>query len=279
MQRIKKTGHSNRVGEKPKDGSSNADKQRIYLAYPRALRRLQERLNATPEELAIWIFMGPEEGGIAGYRDVNELDPAPRFYFGDFMGEEDYLAPMMACWFLASDIESFNPKDHYITGKELIERWSSQAGLQVEAFIQAKIKESRLIDVHPTFGGTRGTDTDDDDDTVPPLEAGLFVLAHVEAVEMEDLGCSVERREQQPSVGSPEWRKKNAQAAADARHDMPGGSREKRDAIRAIWASGKYTSRDLCAEQECAALDMSFSSARNALKNQPKLNKKNLSSA
>jgi len=56
---------------------------------------------------------------------------------------------------------------------------------------------------------------------------------------------------------------------ADLRHDKPGGAREKRDAIRAAWASGKYDSRTRCAEQECAALGMSFDTARKALRNTP----------
>jgi hypothetical protein len=61
----------------------------------------------------------------------------------------------------------------------------------------------------------------------------------------------------------------NARSAADARHSMPGGSREKRRQIIAAWASGKYSSRDICAEQECAALGMSFSTARKALRGTP----------
>lgn len=68
-------------------------------------------------------------------------------------------------------------------------------------------------------------------------------------------------------------RVETARNAANARHSKPGGSREKREAIRALWASGNYTSRDRCAEEECGALDMSFSAARNALKNQPKPDK------
>jgi len=60
-----------------------------------------------------------------------------------------------------------------------------------------------------------------------------------------------------------------AKHAADCRHSKPGGSRDKQEKIRAIWASGKYTSRDICAEQECAAVDMSFSVARKALRNTP----------
>lgn len=57
--------------------------------------------------------------------------------------------------------------------------------------------------------------------------------------------------------------------AADALHNAPGGSREKRETIRAIWATGKYDNRDLCAEQECAGLGMSLSTARKALRNTP----------
>lgn len=71
-------------------------------------------------------------------------------------------------------------------------------------------------------------------------------------------------------LGSSEWRKKIARTAANARHDRPGGSREKQKQMREIWASGKYSSRDLCAEQECAALGMSFSAARKALINRPR---------
>lgn len=57
--------------------------------------------------------------------------------------------------------------------------------------------------------------------------------------------------------------------AANVRHDKPGGAREKQEAIRKLWRNGKYQSRDVCAEQECAAVGMSFSAARKALRNVP----------
>ena len=47
------------------------------------------------------------------------------------------------------------------------------------------------------------------------------------------------------------------------------GFAENKAAIKAAWASGKYSSRDVCAEQEAAALGMSFSIARKALRNTP----------
>lgn len=55
----------------------------------------------------------------------------------------------------------------------------------------------------------------------------------------------------------------------EKRHNRPGGSRDKANQIRSIWASGKYSSRDICAEQECAGLGMSFAAARKALRNTP----------
>lgn len=61
----------------------------------------------------------------------------------------------------------------------------------------------------------------------------------------------------------------NARKVADAKHNKPGGAREKGKEIRDIWASGKYTSRDICAEQEFAGLKWNLSSARKALRNTP----------
>ena len=72
-----------------------------------------------------------------------------------------------------------------------------------------------------------------------------------------------------PEIGSAEWRSQNARTAVNAKHDRPGGSREKQIRMRGLWATGKYFSRDVCAEQECAALGMSFAAARKALKGTP----------
>lgn len=57
--------------------------------------------------------------------------------------------------------------------------------------------------------------------------------------------------------------------AADARHGKPGGSRDKQKLMREIWATGKYSSREICAEQEAAHLGISFTTARKALRNTP----------
>jgi hypothetical protein len=69
--------------------------------------------------------------------------------------------------------------------------------------------------------------------------------------------------------GRDTQKKMHGLKAANARHSMPGGSRDRQQQMRVLWASGKYSSRDICAEQECAALGMSFSSARKALRGTP----------
>ena len=251
-----------------------------YVAYPKAMHQLTARLNTTPEELAAWIWIGPVDGGIAAYMNANELDPPPRFFKATGSDSHDYIAPLMACWFKVDDIEQFEPTDRYITGAALIDRWGQRPGLHAVAFIQAKIAESRLLDIHPIYGGTRGTFSEHSD--WPPLESGLFPLANVVQIEAEDFDAVLETGSLEKPVeialdappdhaalGSPEWRKQNARNAANALHDLPGGSRDKKRQMREIWASGKYTNRDLCAEQECAALNMSISVARRALNNMP----------
>lgn len=162
-----------------------------YIPYPKAMKLLAKRLGATPEELAAWVWIGPEDGGLAAYRNANELDPPPRFHFWAGNHDPDYLSPLMACWFKEDDISTFEPTDRYITGKMLVERWSQNLDIQPEAFILAKIAESRLLDFHPIYGGTQSIFPKFD--SFPPMESGLFVLAQVEAIEAEDFGVDEER--------------------------------------------------------------------------------------
>lgn len=77
------------------------------------------------------------------------------------------------------------------------------------------------------------------------------------------------RREREDWIGEMQRYGERASNAANKLHDKPGGSRDKAAQIRASWATGKYTNRDRCAEEECGALNMSFSAARKALRNTP----------
>lgn len=264
-----------RLDDEGAASSTTRDSLGPYIAYPKALKMLFERLGAIPEEMAAWVMVGPKDGGLAAYLNANELDPPPRFCYGFGYGSTDdfdYLSPLMACWFREDDIARFEPVHRDITGKALIERWSKQPGIQPEAFIRAKIAESRLTDRHPICGLTQGTNPQNP--SSPPLTSALFMLSEVKDIEAEDFSTvqddsNSKEKVTSPEIGSTEWRRQNAQKAANTRHDQPGGSRDKQRQIKEIWASGKYSSRDICAEQECAALGMSFTAARNALKNTP----------
>jgi hypothetical protein len=64
--------------------------------------------------------------------------------------------------------------------------------------------------------------------------------------------------------------KARGKKAIDIRHNQPGGSRDKQARVRQAWSSGRYKSRDICAEQKCGELEMSFAAARKALRNTPK---------
>ena len=317
-----------------------------YVAYPKAMAQLRKRLDATPTELAAWIWCGPKDGGIAAYVNANELDPPPRFYFGVGSGkgdDHDCVSPLMACWFRDDELAGFKPVDRFITGEALVKRWAERPGLRADAWVRAKIRESRLQDMHPLSGLTQGSCPEDA--SLPPMAAGLFWMSEVEAIEAEDFaddqaentsaansvsvveevaphigqattatpeagqaaqllptvatGRLLDSVEVKPehsdqaskladgilvvsnerstvptppaelTVGSTEWRKRTAQDAANARHSKPGGSREKQTEIRNIWATGKYSSRSVCAEEECAALGMALSTAIKALRNTP----------
>jgi len=189
MEGLARRVRSDYFPKRDSEREKSPDQQRSgvrYMAYPKAIAQLIERLNATPEELAAWIWFGPEEGGIAAYVNANELDPPPRFQFelGTGNGEDhDYVSPLMACWFLKDEIAEFNPADRYITGEALIMRWADRLGRRADAFVLAKIRESRLSDLHPLYGGTQATA---DDEFLPQMTTGLFRLSEVMAIESED---------------------------------------------------------------------------------------------
>lgn len=154
-----------------------------YIPYPKAMGRLFDKLTATPEELAAWVWLGPDAGGLAAYLNANELSPPPRFFFATG-GDPDYVAALMPCWFEEHAVTDFDPAERYMTGEALISRWRGNPVLKPVPFIKAKISESRLDDLHPIYGATRGTFDDEPD--WPALETGLFSLSQVEAIEDGD---------------------------------------------------------------------------------------------
>ena len=195
----------------PKD--RGVDPTTRYVPFPIAFEQLRQRLAATVEELAAWVFIGPGNGGIAAYRGSNEWVPEPsppsnpndsihpqRFFFDISLGE-DYVAHLMGCWFAEDEISAFKPQDRFITGLTLKERLRLQSHIQPAAFISAKIAESRLIDIHPILGRTQAGFPKLD--WLPPAESGLFLLAQVEMIEAKDFDNQPPTDEPKRGPGRP----------------------------------------------------------------------------
>ena len=62
---------------------------------------------------------------------------------------------------------------------------------------------------------------------------------------------------------------RRGERAINARHDQAGGSRDNKKKLLEIWASGRYSSRDECAERECGTLCVTFRTARKWLMGAP----------
>ena len=235
-----------------------------YVSFTEAKRLLAAKFDATANEIAAWLVF--EEDALVAYKPSIGLIPPPRFLFHYQTTGHDYLAALMGACFGLAELEAFEPTERYVEGSQLIKRWDAATEAKAEAFILARIGESRLTDLHPITGKTKASDSGHD--LYPPLEEALFPLSQVEEIENVDLKDS-EFLSQQFAIGSPERRTEIARGAALARHSKPGGSHEKQEQMKILWVSGKYSSRDICAEEECAALDMSYSAARKALRNTP----------
>lgn len=155
------------------------------VPFPRAMALLDERLSTSVEELGAWVFYDQlpawvKKGG----------DPV-RFRFDPFFHRnDDYRSLLAKCWFVAGEVRAFKPTDRFITGKTLIEEWTPYLQVAVRAFIQAKVEERRLTDLHPIFIETQASKPSASE--LPPLEEGLFERAQIDAIEREDFPCEGE---------------------------------------------------------------------------------------
>lgn len=242
---------------KPTDGTQMTQRgsdspSPSYIAFPRALALLTARLGATAEEIAAWIWEGPEQGGLRAYVNANELDPPPRFYYSVCM-DADYLADLMACWFDAIEIANFAPHERYIGGKALIERWNKHPGINGKGLVLARLRESRLLDFHPTFGGTQGTFSGDG--LFPPLESGLFPLSMVRSIEEEDFAA-------QGSTNQPRH-------VGHLNHD-PELQARANEIAKALLAKKKYggVTRDQVAKQLANELEKDFGTVLRRIRKQ-----------
>ena len=223
----------------------NGRASRAYVACDRhdhvgrvkiAMSRLRQ-WQITEAQIARWV------SGALGLKGKAQQDKATGvFTLGTLQGKKR----LASLEFDATDSVCLKASGHSLPLKQVVNCDGKQPGIDRGAIVD-------LVDLPPT---SQSKDRDE------PSRARREARTRSSPVK-------IVRDQAGSQIGSPEWRRQTAAVAANARHDRPGGSRDKQRQIREIWASGKYSSRDRCAEEECAALEMSYAAARRALKNTP----------
>ena len=141
---------------------------------------LMSKLGASPEEIAAWVDMGSEAGGLDAFLGNWPLE---QFYFKPGMSM-DYLGELYLCRFLEAQVAKFSPGHRVVTGRELIENMLSSFGARARAYAIAQISEGSLLDFHPTRGVTdAGVYTNSG---FPALEEGLFFVSQVVSLSRRD---------------------------------------------------------------------------------------------
>lgn len=185
----------------------DGNEEETYLALPAALERLKVRLDTNIEEIAAWVFMGPDEGGLRAFTKPRHRSEVSRFWFEPEM-DPDYEALLFNCWFSAAEIDGFKPGERFMAGKRLIVRWEDSLGEKTKDFIVAKVVAGELTDLHPVKGATAATDSESND--FPAMETGLFSMGEIEEIEQEQ---GIEY------TGESLFREKNDQESAKQRRD------------------------------------------------------------
>lgn len=168
-----------------------SDKEITFIHYTKALQQLKKRLSATPDELAMWIWMGQELEGLNAYIIHNEKSLPESFYYTDTGDGADYLTPLLACSFKLDDITNFKPTKRYITGKALIQRWKKFKDFEdtnLKSFIQTKINEEKLYSYNPITGLTSEHSTTNG--VLPSFKKGIFSISQIIEIEKNELTIS-----------------------------------------------------------------------------------------
>lgn len=154
-----------------------------YTPYLQAV----EKLDASPEEMAAWVWAGKDNGGLNAFFKHNRGESLLRYYlcFGS-ADECSYQSRLLECWFLATELSEFQPAENYITGKSLIDRWKEKLKGEESlsaAFIRAKIAAETLRDINRMPGDRQHEGFNNS--PYPSLNCRLFNLTDVAQIEAE----------------------------------------------------------------------------------------------
>jgi len=166
----------------------------------------------------------------------NIIEPEPNEYPE---GKDYEMFAVMALWFIADAIKSINHGGKHgqsIAGDYLIE--------SMDAVSYAEhLREKEWLIFYSK-------------------KVGEKALIEVLQKQKEELGEWKKQNKEQLTKKLSEQGKKGA----DKKHERTNKAKQE---LIGIWATGRYKSRDECAEQECSHLNISLSTARKALINTP----------
>ncbi|MCB0072239.1 MAG: hypothetical protein KDE20_12305 [Caldilineaceae bacterium] len=146
------------------------------IPFKKTMYILKKTHGASAEELAAWVHLGRENGGVSAYRCVKEVR---RFHFQPEM-DTDYIMHLLDCDFEEEVITAFIPDDRYITGRELLDALSVEFGSLARKYLMAMSADGTLMDLHPITGGTDNGLRDNLG--FPPMEDALFSVAEIQKV-------------------------------------------------------------------------------------------------
>lgn len=150
-----------------------------YIPYRKAKWNLDNRLQTSDDEIALWV------SGVAGFgldaymigfrgKLISFLENGSHPFGGD-----DYISPLEGLHFLPTDVEQFKPDKRFIPWRMLVERWGKYYEGDKDRtvnFINHRRKDSGLFEYHPVTGSVESLDGE-------LFERGLFDLTVVEAIE------------------------------------------------------------------------------------------------
>ena len=168
------------------------------IPFCEAVTLLSGKLNTPKEtiehELAGWA----SDGDLKAYasRTLAESKEFNATYidkYGEYLEKSkgigfEYLPLMQGLYFRQSDLETFQPKDRYITGADLIKRWIGRLGSREGVInkVETLANDSQILAFHP-FNFSMYPKIPKLKRDVP-FEMHLFFLEHVENIEREEFG-------------------------------------------------------------------------------------------
>jgi hypothetical protein len=171
---------------KTEEEGAGLPKPEKLIGLPLALSSLHERLNATQEEIAAWVYLTETGGGLRAYCPRRHPEEFQRFYFNPNM-DRNYISLLFDCWFDEQEIATFTPKKRFISGAMCLKYLSKFNDSEHIKLFPKLIQERKITDLHPIAGTTMASLPSDT--SLPDVESGLFVIEEVEKA-LTELGLA-----------------------------------------------------------------------------------------